>query len=205
MHPSRRSTRSEALGTHRSRSRGFTMMELLVVMAMVAVLATVATLSFRSFIHASQASEAKAVLGQIRNGEEAYKVEMLQYLSVSGSMTDYYPNLNPNDKRWAWNRPGDSRFYSAGPPITGWQLLNVNPDGPVRFGYVVMAGVCPGALPPPDPSFSHAPSLGCGSIPNGTPWFVAGARNEHVNATFKPSLMLTTSYDGTIYAELEAD
>ena len=48
----------------------------------------------------------------IRNGEEAYRVETLQYLSVSTSLVDYYPNATPtNDSRWVWERSTDTRYY----------------------------------------------------------------------------------------------
>jgi type IV pilus assembly protein PilA len=184
--------------------RGFTMMELLITLSMMTVLSVLALLGFRKYLHASQSSEARAVLGQIRNGEESYKAEMLKYLSVSSSMTDYYPNATPNDLKYAWNRPGDARFYSAGPPANGWQLLGVNPDGPVRYGYVVMAGVAPAGPPAPDPSFISPPHLTPPSTA-GAAWFVAGARNEHFTQSFRPSLALTTSYDGTIYWEGESD
>jgi type IV pilus assembly protein PilA len=188
----------------RSRSRGFTLMELLIAIAIIATLSALALVGFRKYIHAAQSSEARAVLGQIRAGEEAYKVEMLRYLSCSGSLTDYYPNSSPvDDSRWVWQRPNDSRYYfQAGPPPSGWQLLNVNPDAPVRYGYAVVAGVGPNALPSPDPAFAQPPVLSTTAA--GVPWFVAAAKNKHVT-TWQPSLAITTSYDGTVYYEGEGN
>jgi type IV pilus assembly protein PilA len=188
----------------RLRPRGFTLTELLITVAIMATLAALALVGFRKYIHASQSTEARVVLGQIRSGEEAYRSEMLSYLSCSGSMTDYYPNPNPtDDSRWVWQRPNDARFYfQAGPPPTGWQLLNVTPDAPVRYGYAVVAGVGPNALPTPDPGFAHPPTLT--TTKPGMPWFVAGARNKHIN-TFGPSLAITVSYDPTVYWEGEGN
>jgi type IV pilus assembly protein PilA len=187
-----------------SRSRGFTLVELLIAITMLGILSGLALMSWLQVIHAAQSAEARTVLGQIKSGEEAYRVEMLNYLSVSGSMTDYYPNATPNDTKWAWNRPADSRFYRTN-PLGGWQLLGVNPDGPVRYGYVVMAGVAPTPLPALDSGFTSPPTLAT-NLAAGTPWFVAGARNEHYKGqTGKPSIAVTTSYDGTVYWENEGN
>jgi type IV pilus assembly protein PilA len=182
------------------------MIELLITIAMIFVMATVAVLSFRKYVHAAQSSEAKVVMGLIRNGEESYRAEMLNYLSCSSSMTDYYPNANPNDTKWSWVRGGstsvvqDARYTS---PTNGWAMLNVRPDGPVRYGYVVMAGVGPNPIPAPDPAFTHPPIF---STPtSGRPWFVVEARNQHYNnlVAGPPSLLIATSYDGIPYTENE--
>lgn len=176
-------------------------MELLITIAVMAVLAALAVMSYSRVLHAAQSSEARQVLGQIKSGEEAYRAEMLQYLSVSTSMTDYYPNTTPNDTKWAWAQPSDTRYYQN-PPPSGWQLLNVNPDGPVRYGYVVMASTTTKA-PALDASFKTPPAIGQPS--SGMPWFVAGARNEHISTSAPPSLAVTTSYDGEIYWEGEGE
>jgi len=181
-------------------ARGYTLIELLIVVAMIAVMASVAVLSFRKYVHAAQSSEAKVVMGLIRNGEESYRAEMLNYCSCSSSSTDYYPNANPDDSRWMWKRPSDARYSD---PNHGWAMLNVNPDGPVRYGYVVMAGVGPSPLPAPDPAFTRPPIFG--TQPSGRPWFVVEARNQHYNNMVPgpPSLLIATSYDGIPYSENE--
>ncbi len=190
---------SSARRTLRAARRGFTLVELMMVLAIVMVLLNRGHRRVPGkYIHAAQSAEAKTVLGQIRSGEEAYRVEMLNYLSCSTSLVDYYPNAAPDDSRWVWKRSTDGRYSSA---TTGWAMLNVNPDGPVRYGYAVMAGVSPAPLASPDPSFAHPP-IWPSNLPSGTPWFVAGARNQHFNgAAGPPSLLVTTSYDGTIYSE----
>ncbi len=191
MHPRRHGLRS---------LRGFTLFELLIVCAIIAVLAAIGTLGYQRYIHQAQSSEAKLVLDQIRAGEEQYRAEMLSYLSCSSSMTDYYPNATPNDSRWVWQRPSDSRYASA---TTGWVMLNVNPDAPVRYGYVVVAGLAPGGFPALDPSFQSPPTWPT-NLAAGTPWFVAAARNMHVSS-MKPSLAMTSSMDGKIYSEGEGE
>ncbi len=138
-------------------------------------------------------------MGLIRDGEEGYRVEMLNYLSCSSSLVDYYPNTNPDDSRWMWRRPTDTRYTD---PNKGWAMLNVNPDGPVRYGYAVVAGTAPTPLPNPDPAFTTPPLWG--TLPSGRPWFVVEAKNQHFyKVPGPPSLLIATSYDGKPYVENE--
>jgi type IV pilus assembly protein PilA len=164
--------------TPRSLQRGFTLIELLITLAIIAVLAGIAVAMYRKYIHAAQSSEVKVVVGQIRNGEEAYRVEMLGYLSCSTSLTDYYPN--------------------------GWNMLNVHPDAPVRYGYAVVAGVAPASFPTPDPVMVNPPAWPQ-SLNAGTPWYVITAKNQHFGNDYLPHVLITTSYDGTLYGENEGD
>ncbi len=174
----------------------------MIAISIIAVLSALAVVSFSKVLHATQSSEARQVLGQIRSGEEAYRAEMLTYLNCSSSLADWYPNTSPNDTRWAWAQPADSRWSSGSPP-TGWQLLNVTPDAPVRYGYAVVALTGTTAPNVGAVGFQTPPTLTAPS--SGGPWFVATAKNEHINASFKPSLALTTSYDGRVYWEGESD
>lgn len=185
-----------------SRQRGFTLIELMIVCAIMAMLAALAITGYRKYIHAAQSSEARTVMGQIRAGEEQYRVEMLNYLTCSASLTDYYPNSSPNDTRWSWERSSDARYnapYSYSTNIAGWQMLNVHPDAPVRYGYAVVAGTAPGAFPAVDGAFAHPPAWPT-TLTSGTPWFIVAARNKHISS-FAPAVLVTTSWDGNIYSE----
>jgi len=107
----------------------------------------------------------------IKVGEEAYKAEMLTYLNVSSSVDqDWYPNKTPNDKKFAWQQPGDPRY-------TTWKMLNVQPDGPVRFGYTVVAGVQGSGAPIPN-GLSFPVQNWPPTVPAGTPWYVMQAKNQ---------------------------
>jgi len=151
--------------------RGFTLAELLVVIAMIAVMSALAVVGYKKYINAAQSSEAKAMIQGIRVGQEAYKAEMLVYLSCSTSLTDWYPHT-PNDKKMNWAQPGDARYTNA---TNGWQLLNVQADGPVRFGYAVVAGIAgTDAFPATNITIQSYPP----TLAKGTPFYVVQAMNK---------------------------
>lgn len=95
---------------------------------------------------------------------------MLQYLPVSTSIATYYPNLAPDDTRWSWVQP-------AHPDYANWMLLNLNPDGPVRFGYACAAGLG-GNITAPS-GFSPAPGMPGGLAPT-VPWYSIQAMNQRI-------------------------
>jgi len=154
------------------RARGFTLIELLITVAMIGVLATLGIVGYRKFIQSAQSSEAKAVIGAIRGGQEAYKAEMLVYLSPSASMADYYPNKTPNDSRMNWIQTTDTRFTNA---VNGWALLNIATDAPVRFGYACVAGI--GSPMQAPTALATAPAMP--TLPAGVPWYTIQAVNDH--------------------------
>jgi type IV pilus assembly protein PilA len=182
----------------RADNGGFTLVELMIVVAMVGVLAAIGLLGYRRYIHSSQGSEAKAMIQGIKVGQEAYKAEFLTYLNASqGSFTRWYPH-GPDDSRANWVQPTYSDYND---PTYGWALLNVNADGPVRFGYVCVAGVqgTNNIVAPPDITGAVTPTL-----PTGVPWYVVEAMNRHNAAAGGAyAVYASTSISGEIMAQNE--
>ena len=169
----------------------------MIVVAMIGVMASLAIVGYKKYLNAAQASEAKAMIQGIRAGEEAYKSEMLVYLSCSKSLTDYYPHnptVTQNDSKMNWVQPSDAKYTSA---TDGWQLLNVSSDGPVRFGYAVVAGVGPTA---PPPLAGYKTPLVWPLINPGIPWYVVQAANQR-SPTAKVVQFVSSSLSGEIYGE----
>ena len=119
------------------KNRGFTIVELLIVVAIVGILATIAIFAYRRYVAQARKSEVFSMIAAIKSSEEAYKAESSQYLSTTTiGETDYYPVLGsggaePTPK--TWNPNGDGR--------TLWTALGVSPPKSALYcGYVVVAG-----------------------------------------------------------------
>jgi prepilin-type N-terminal cleavage/methylation domain-containing protein len=147
----------------RARPRGFTLTELMIVVALVGTLAAIGVASFRRELEASKSSEAAAVIQAIRAAQEAYRAENQRYLDVSGSREQWYP-VNAFDGKHAWINEAHPDYAA------GWKRLAAPVTQPVTFRYLVRAGM-PGSN---FPTLPGAVNLGQAV----DPWYVIQARAD---------------------------
>lgn len=106
------------------RPTGFTLIELMIVVAIVGILAAAAIPNFRRFQLRAKTSEAKVNIGAIRTAEMAVVSEFGSFIAAATSPATY---------------GGTSAipFTDAGPPGANFQTLGFQPEGAVYFNYSV--------------------------------------------------------------------
>ena len=105
--------------------KGFSLVELMIVVAIIAILAAIAIPSFMRFALRSKTSEATSNLAGIRTGEEAYRAENDVYLA-SGN----YPAAVPPAGGTMWNAED-----AAADEFTA---IGFSADGVVRYQYAAV-------------------------------------------------------------------
>ena len=122
-----------------TRQAGFTLIELMVVVAVIAVLAAVAVPMFMAETReASGDAEVTAMFTELGLKESEYRLENGVYFSTGASEAATFPLT-----------PTASAQSLATPPATWTTLKVVPPENTAKCGYVVIAGLAnaaPGAI-----------------------------------------------------------
>ena len=185
------------------RSRGFTLIEAMIVVAMIGVLAMLAVVAYRRWVRTSYLAEAQGMVANIRSAEEAFYGENGAYLDVSGNLgiNHTYPSQTPGASKTEWGGPCG---WCAN-PATGWKGLAVQSSAPVIFGYAVIADQ---ALPPSARVGTiniNGATFNYTSMNNGAPWYFVEA-DANVSGDLK-SYMHVYGMSGTsqIYVDGEGN
>ena len=107
----------------KNNKKGFSLVELMVVVVVVGILAAVTTPAYINYIRRARIAEAKANLGSIKLAQESYRAEYDTYLTCTTAPAAYTPSSDPGT--WATN--------------AGFTAINFAPSGPVYFQYSVTA------------------------------------------------------------------
>jgi type IV pilus assembly protein PilA len=122
-------------------SRGFTLVELMIVVVIVSVLATLAVLGYRKIVLSSHVTEATGMVNNIRIAQEAYHAETQAYANCSADLTSassWYPKQSVYGIVTQWGAACGTPTCNTGYDIS--VVLPVHVDGPVLFGYATIAG-----------------------------------------------------------------
>ena len=122
--------------SHLKRREGFTLIELMIVVAIIGILAAIAIPNFIKFQLRSKAGESKVNLAAIRTAEESYFAEAGTYMDMPPTPAAFVPGLKtpfvpvcPNPLP-VWAPGGQGNCW------IGWQ-----PEGDVYYSYQIGAGV----------------------------------------------------------------
>ena len=103
--------------------KGFTLIELMIVVAIIGILAAIAIPNFLRFQLKSKTSEGKVNLAALRTAEESYLAEFGSYVSAVAA-----PTTAPTTTKTGWP--------AAAP---GFDTIGWGPEGAVFFQYAIAA------------------------------------------------------------------
>lgn len=188
-----------------ARSRGFTLVEVAVVVVLVGVLAVIGVVVFSRYRAAARMSEATTMTAGIRAAQEAFKTENGVYAAVSNDVNSFYPSPAPGKFVTAW---GAKCVNCVGGDINGWKRLNVAPHGPVMYGYATVGSVgsalAGSGVPTGAAGDITAPAAldGIASLGATTPVYVTVAWGDS-NADGKPAMVVSYSVSNQIFVQQE--
>ena len=114
-------------------SKGFTLIELMIVVAIIGILAAIAIPNFLRYQLKSKTAEAKTNIGAIKTSQEAFRAER-----------DYYAACTANPA--AVSTAGAKQVWGTPAAGAGWEEIGYRPSSDVYYVYeVAIAGTNPAA------------------------------------------------------------
>jgi prepilin-type N-terminal cleavage/methylation domain-containing protein len=175
----------------RTRSAGFTLVELMVVVAITGILATIGISLVRGHLNVAKSNRALAGVQAIRAAEESFRAQNGSYLDCSGVTAAWFPMLTPGQVKYEWHQTSHADWPR-------WATLGVPAIDSTQFGFLVNAGK-PGD-PYPVLQTADKPTLSASA----DPWYVIQVKGD-VDGDGVFMLGFATSRTGDVYLEREGE
>jgi type IV pilus assembly protein PilA len=164
--------------------RGFTLVELAIVVAIVGILAVIALVGYRRYMLHSKITEARGVIGAIKIAQEDYRAERGIYADVGTGWCPNNPAAGGGSKKVGWD-----------PACMG--ALPVHVSGGVLFKYRTKAG-----------TGDYVDDFGVSGWVEGTanirpPWYAVQAQCDMDGDGATPTELFASSQDNQIFSRNE--
>lgn len=177
----------------RSSNRGYTLMELLAVVAIVGIMAALAIASYRQWMASARTGETKDLLQTIAQGQHMYRQDTGGYLGCSDDWTDWYPIVaGPTDKKHLFHN-------SLHPDYPCWRLLAPNSSDPTYVTFNVRAGTASDT--PPAPPLAQTVTWPAVT----EPWYIAHAAADQDADSTQAHWVLSSFQPGNVLVENESE
>lgn len=120
------------------KSKGFTLIELMIVVAIIGILAAIAIPNFVRYQLRSKTSEAKTNLGGIKTSEEAFRADMDGYGACAA--TPAVANVGQSKLAFAASACDSSCVRGAANECDSFDCIGFEPAGQVYYSYTVAVG-----------------------------------------------------------------
>jgi len=111
----------------RNNQKGFTLIELMIVVAIIGILAAIAIPNFLQYQLKAKTAEAKTNIGSIKTSQEAFKAEYDFYATCTANPA--VATIGPAKQAWGVPAAGN-----------GWAEIGYSPSGSVYYSYEVSTG-----------------------------------------------------------------